>query len=72
MISGLQQRRVRRQAEVDRLAELRRRAAARSAIVDFSTGKFSSVSPPKNVRCATLAAFPEQELDAVARRLLGS
>ena len=27
----------------------RRRAYA---IVDFSTGKFNSVSPPKNVRCA--------------------
>ena len=41
-------------------------------MVFFSTGKFSSVSPPKNVRCATLfvARLLQHEVDALPRRLL--
>ena len=42
------------------------------AIVFWSTGKFSSVSPPKNVMCATLLSpdFLEHEVDALPRRFL--
>ena len=48
-------------------------AAARSvayATAVCRTLKFSSVSPPKNVRCALAAGLAQQEVHALPRRLL--